>query len=60
MKYNESDDKLDWRVNPRNLGADELDMAQFVNIVKLAGYDPQKVGKNETFYLQAEDIFRKI
>lgn len=60
IKYNESDNKLEWRVNPRTLGTDELDMAQFVNIVKLAGYDPQKVGKNETFYLQAEEIFKKI
>jgi hypothetical protein len=60
MEYDEASNTLRWRVNPGLIDPAELDMAQFVNIVKLVGYDPQKVGKNETFYLQAEEMFKKI
>lgn len=60
MQYNRLTNSLEWKVNPRSLSVDELEMSQYVNIVKLVGYDPQKVGKNETFYLQAEEMFKKV
>jgi hypothetical protein len=60
MEYDAANERLNWRVSPSDIAADELDMAQYVNIVKLVGYDPQKVGKNETFYIQAEEIFKKF
>lgn len=60
MEYDSKSDVIKWRVNPRTIKIKDLNMELYVNVVKLAGYDPQKVGKNETFYLQAEEMFNKI
>ncbi len=46
MEYDESNETVSWKVNPEDIDMEDVVMAQYVNIVKLAGDDPQKVGKN--------------
>ncbi len=49
-----------WKINPRSLDLSTLDLTQYVNIIKLVNYDPQKVGKGEVFYIEAETTFDKL
>jgi hypothetical protein len=60
MEYDEANETVNWKVNPEDISIDDIEMTQYVNIIKLAAYDPQKVGKNETFYNQAEEMFKKL
>ncbi len=38
----------------------KLELSQYVNIIKLVNFDPQKIGKDEVFYKEAEATFDKI
>jgi len=38
----------------------KLELSQYVNIIKLVNFDPQKIGKGEVFYKEAEATFDKI
>ncbi len=49
-----------WRSNPNELVITDLDWSQYVNIIKLVNYDPQKIGKGEVFYKEAEATFQKV
>jgi hypothetical protein len=51
---------IKWRVNPNELDLSELELSQYVNIIKLVNFDPQKIGKGEVFYKEAEATFNKI
>jgi hypothetical protein len=57
MEFDEPSETLRWKVSPRNIRLDDLDMTQYVNAIKLANYDPQTVGKQTLFYQQAKSIF---
>ena len=59
----ELDEKLKivkWSINPNEIDLSELDLTQYVNIIKLANFDPQKIGKGEVFYNDAETVFKKV
>lgn len=60
MGYNESENKIFWKFNPKNLDLKRMDLTQYVSILKLVNFDPQKIGKGDVFYNEAETIFEKI
>jgi len=60
MKIDERKKVIKWGINPANLDLSTLDLTQYVNIIKLVQFDPQKIGKGEVFYKEAEAIFDKI
>jgi len=49
--------QLRWKVEPMSINLSELDMAQYVEAIKIANYDPQTVGKQILFYQQARSMF---
>jgi AIPR protein len=49
--------KLNWIISPMAINLEELDMTQYIDAIKLANYDPQRVGKENLFYSQAKSIF---
>jgi hypothetical protein len=51
---------IKWKINPNDMDLMDLDLTQYVNIIKLANFDPQKIGKGEVFYREAEAAFSKI
>lgn len=52
--------KVKWKLNPLKIDLTELDLTQYVNIIKLVNFDPQKIGKGDVFYNEAESVFEKI
>ena len=48
---------IKWKVSPKNISLDKLDMSQYIEAIKLANYDPQTVGKQSLFYKLAKSIF---
>jgi hypothetical protein len=60
MEVDEEEEIMKWKVNPNDLDLSELDFSQYVNIIKLVNFDPQKVGKGEVFYNEAETVFDKV
>lgn len=60
MVLNESTNQIQWRINPRSLDLNKLDLTQYVELIKMVNFDPQKVGKGMAFYNQAEAIFEKL
>lgn len=50
--------KLKWKISPKSIKLEKIDIAQYVEAIKLANYDPQKVGKQALFYGLAKSIFR--
>lgn len=50
-------EKLYWKVSPLELDLDELDLKQYIALIKLVNYDASKVGKQEVFYTEAKSIF---
>ncbi len=60
MDIDESTKKIFWKIKPSELDLSELDLTQYVNIIKLVNFDPQKIGKGEVFYNEAESTFGKV
>jgi hypothetical protein len=60
MGIDEKTKSIGWIVNPNELNLSSLDLTQYVNIIKLVNFDPQKIGKGEVFYNEAESVFSKI
>ncbi|HWD88119.1 MAG TPA: hypothetical protein VG367_08335 [Mucilaginibacter sp.] len=60
MELDEVNSKVKWRLNPNKLDLSKLDLTQYVNIIKLVNFDPQKIGKGEVFYTEAETVFSKL
>ena len=60
MEIDEKKGLVKWKVNPSKLDLNHLDLTQYVNIIKLVNFDPQKIGKGEVFYKEAEATFQKV
>jgi hypothetical protein len=60
MQYDEASGQISWKVNPRELDLKKPDLSQYVELIKMVNFDPQKVGKGIAFYNQAEAIFEKL
>lgn len=60
MEFDEVNKVVKWRVNPKDLDLSKLDLAQYVNIIKIVNFDPQKIGKGDVFYKESENVFDKI
>jgi hypothetical protein len=60
MEVDQTNQIIKWRVNPNEMDLQKLDLTQYVNIIKLVNFDPQKIGKGEVFYKEAEVAFSKI
>lgn len=59
MDYDETTDEVSWKVNPKNLNLTSLDLSQYVELIKIVNFDPQKIGKGVVFYNEAESVFKK-
>jgi len=60
MKYDDRNDEVYWKINPKNLDLKTLDLSQYVELIKIVNFDPQKIGKGVVFYNESESIFDKI
>jgi hypothetical protein len=60
MTIDEESETVNWAVDPNEFDSLDLNLTQYVNIIKLAAFDPQKIGKMEVFYNEAESVFSKI
>lgn len=60
MKYDEHEQKVVWKINPMMLNFEQLDFSQYIALIKMLNYDPQKVGKTQPMYREAENIFDKV
>jgi hypothetical protein len=60
MKYDDRNDQVYWKINPKNLDLTMLDLSQYVELIKIVNFDPQKIGKGVVFYNEAESIFEKL
>ena len=60
MEIDKKTKSIGWKVNPNELDLSELELTQYVNIIKLVNFDPQKIGKGEVFYKEAEATFDKL
>jgi hypothetical protein len=50
--------ELRWKKSPMSINLEKLDLAQYIEGIKLANYDPQKVGKQGLFYGLSKTIFK--
>lgn len=60
IKYDERNNEVYWKVNPKNLDLTTLDLSQYVELIRMVNFDPQKIGKGVAFYNEAESIFEKV
>jgi hypothetical protein len=60
MEYDERNEEVYWKINPKNLDLNRLDLFQYVELIKIVNFDPQKIGKGVVFYNEAESIFQKL
>ncbi len=60
MDIDKTAETIKWKINPNQLDLSKLDLTQYVNIIKLVNFDPQKIGKGEVFYNEAESTFDKL
>lgn len=60
MEYNAKTDTLSWKVNPASddFDLDKLNLSIYANMFDMVGKNPNKIGKNETFYQVAAMAFR--
>jgi hypothetical protein len=60
MEYDERNEKVVWKMNPNRLDLSTLDLSQYVELIKVVNFDPQKIGKGIVFYNEAESVFKKL
>lgn len=60
MKFDDRNNEVYWKVNPKNLDLSNLDLTQYVELIRMVNFDPQKIGKGVAFYNESESIFEKI
>lgn len=60
MQIDKKTGMVSWRVNPKNLDLSTLDLTQYVELIKMVNFDPQKIGKGAAFYNEAESVFAKV
>lgn len=60
MTYDEPSNTIKWKVNPASIDFDfnKIPLTKYIDMIKLIGYDPQKVGKTQLFYIEAADAYR--
>ena len=61
MKYDEDSNTISWKVNPSSINFDitRVPLDKYIDMIKLIGYDPQKVGKTQLFYVEAADAYKE-
>jgi hypothetical protein len=60
MQFDEKKEEVSWKINPKNLDVSKLDLSQYVELIKMVSWDPQKIGKGAGFYKEAENVFEKL
>ena len=60
MEIDKDKNIVRWRVNPEFIDMDSLDLIQYVELIRMVSFDPQKIGKGAAFYNQSELIFEKV
>lgn len=60
MAYDNAMDEVYWKIDPKRLDLNKLDLSQYVELIKATQYDPNKVGKAKMCYNEAENIFLKL
>ncbi|TMI63354.1 MAG: hypothetical protein E6H07_11240 [Bacteroidetes bacterium] len=60
MKYDEVNDAVIWKTNPVDLDLSKLELSQYVELIRMVNYDPQKIGKGSAFYTEAESVFERL
>jgi hypothetical protein len=60
MEYDEKTKTVRWRINPLTIDLKKLDFKQYINMFKVVYNDPQKIGKGDVFYGEADTIFSKL
>ncbi len=59
MRYDEGSNTVSWIINPAAIDLNKLDISQYVDLIRMVNYDPQKIGKTNAFYNEAENVYRK-
>lgn len=60
MTIDDTTKEVRWKINPAHLDLTLLDLTQYVELIRMVNYDPQKIGKGIAFYNEAETIFEKV
>ncbi len=60
MKYDEVSKEVKWITNPNQIDLSNLELAQYVELIKMINFDSNKIGKGAAFYNEAETIFERI
>jgi len=60
MRYDEVNDSVSWKINPVDLDLTKLELSQYVELIRMVNYDPQKIGKGSAFYTEAESVFERL
>ena len=60
MKYDDVNDVVSWKINPVDLDLSKLELSQYVELIRMVNYDPQKIGKGSAFYTEAESVFERL
>lgn len=60
MAYDKNKNEIYWRIHPDRLVLTELDLTQYVELIKVLQFDPAKIGKANVCYNEAENIFAKL
>lgn len=60
IELDDQGNSVRWKINPKNLDLNRMDLSQYVELVKMVSYDPQKIGKGNAFYNEAESVFKKL
>lgn len=62
MRYNESDNKLEWIANPalEDFDLSDIDLSRYTEMMKLLNYNPNTIGKTALMYDLARDAYHKF
>lgn len=60
MRFNKETGLIEWRINPSNIDLSRLELTNYFGMMKMIRYEPQKIGKNKTFYSQACEAYRPL
>lgn len=57
MQFNPNTDRIEWKCNPNDIDLLDLDLTQYIGMIRLVSYDPQKIGKQSVYYTEADNVF---
>lgn len=60
MGFDEETGRAFWLIEPEKLNLNELALTQYVELIKMANFDPQKVGKGAPFYNESVNVFERL